>query len=111
MKLVQPDAGLVIMDISKYVGPGVNTARLVAAHEMSKISKTSKSIEDTLEIVIGKGVVKKDAVVIRKAYVEYTRNSAETRDFDDEFKVFFVCKKAANINSSRIFNDLNDAEI
>lgn len=86
VKLVQPDGGMVVMDVSKYIGPGVNTARLIAAHSVSRADDTSPSIDDTLEIVIGKGELKKGTVVIRSAYVEYSRNGAETRDFDDKFK-------------------------
>ena len=85
VKLIQPDGGMVVMDVSKYVGPGKNTARLVAAREVSKASASSTTIDDALEIVIGKGEVKKDSVVIRSAYIEYSRNAAETRDFDDTF--------------------------
>jgi hypothetical protein len=86
VKLVQPDGGMVVMDISKYVGPGLNTARLIAAHSVSKSASKSSSIDDSLEIVIGKGELKKGTVVIRAAYIEYSRNGAETRDFDDKFK-------------------------
>jgi hypothetical protein len=82
--LIRAAAGATAFEISKWLKPGENTIRLVAARAAD--SGGSTSAEHYLQIVAGEGAIDKGSVVIQTHLMLYRRYGAETGGYDNTYK-------------------------
>ncbi len=83
IKKVRASDDPVILEVTKFVRPGVNQVTLVATKAMGD-KRLSSSPTDSLEIVLGEGNVGGGTVSITKTVVNYVRTAQETKNFSDD---------------------------
>ncbi len=76
----------VVMDISRWIKPGDNRVRLVAQKNVPD-KRMSMSPTDTLEVIIGEGILGGSTVNIDRVIVDFTRNASETGQITEEYSV------------------------
>lgn len=82
--LIRASAGATAFEISRWLRPGTNSIRLVAAR--SPEGGGSTSAQHYLQIVAGEGAVDKDGqVVIQTHLMLYRRSAAETGGYDNTY--------------------------
>jgi hypothetical protein len=85
VKRVRAQDDPVILDVTKNVRPGPNEVKLVAVKNMGD-KRLSSSPTDTLEVVLGEGVVGGGTVSITRTVVTYVRTAQETKSFSDDLR-------------------------
>jgi len=85
VKRVRAQDDPVILDVTKSVRPGANDVKLVAVKNMGD-KRLSSSPTDTLEVVLGEGVVGGGTVSITRTVVTYVRTAQETKSFSDDLR-------------------------
>jgi hypothetical protein len=76
----------VIVEISKYMVPGVNKLSFVAKKDLGT-ARRSASPQHYFRIVVGEGNSGGRNVMITKKAIDYKRTALETKDFQDDFTV------------------------
>lgn len=84
VKKVRSVDDAVVLEVTKYVKPGLNKLRLVATKVIGD-KRLSTSPNDALEVVLGEGNVGGGTVSIDKPWVTYRRTAHETQNFSDEY--------------------------
>jgi hypothetical protein len=74
----------VVMEVSKYLRPGLNKVTLAATKRVQG-ERASYSRDVTLRVVVGEGNVGGDHVMIDNPLVEMTRTAAEIEDRTEEY--------------------------
>jgi hypothetical protein len=83
VKKVQSAQDPVVLEVTKWVKPGENKAKLIATKTMGD-KRASTSATDTMEIVLGEGLLGAGQVTIDKPLVTFKRNASETQGFAQE---------------------------
>jgi hypothetical protein len=73
-----------ILEVTRYVRPGLNSVRVLAIKNLGN-KRLSSSPQDVMELVVGEGVVGGGTVTIDRALVSYKRTAAETGNFADSY--------------------------
>ncbi len=73
------------IDITKWVRPGENRLRLLAAKRNNADPKASKSASDYLELQLAEGETQKGKAVVRNTILTYRRSAAERASFQHAY--------------------------
>jgi hypothetical protein len=77
----------VVYDITKWFKPGENHVRMVATKNVPD-KRMSMSPADTMDILVGEGLLDGSTVNIERILASFTRNASETAAVTEEFSVF-----------------------
>jgi hypothetical protein len=73
-----------VIDISKYVTSGKNAVRMIAIKNIGD-RRVSMSPADTMEIMVGEGVMSQGTVTVDKVHLTFKRTAAETQNLREDF--------------------------
>lgn len=76
----------VVVDITRWIKPGENRVRMDAKKNVPD-KRTSLSPTDTMEVIIGEGVLGGSTVNIDKVLIDFKRNAQETEPFTEQYSV------------------------
>lgn len=82
---VRSNAGAAAIDVTKWVHPGDNQLRLLAAKRNNGDPKASKSKGDYLELQLAEGDTEKGQAVVRSTILTYRRTAAERASFQHTY--------------------------
>lgn len=81
---VRSDDDPVVLDISRWISRGTNRVRMIAVKNMGD-RRVSSSPTDTLEVLMGEGVLGGSTVRVDKVLVSFKRNANETSNIREDF--------------------------
>jgi hypothetical protein len=76
----------VVMDITRWIRPGENRVRM-EAKKNAPDRRMSLSPRDTMEVIIGEGVLGGSTVNIDKVLIDFKRTAQETEPFIEDYSV------------------------
>jgi hypothetical protein len=76
----------VVVDITRWIRPGQNRVRMEAKKNVPD-KRMSLSPTDTMEVIIGEGVLGGSTVNVDKVIVDFKRTAQETEPFTEEYSV------------------------
>jgi hypothetical protein len=84
VKRVRSTEDSVVMEVTKYVHGGDNRVRMVAVKNIGD-RRTSMSPTDTMEVVVGEGVLANGMVTVDRVHVSFRRSANEERNVQEDF--------------------------